>query len=142
MVLGDRKPSTLLREMRLIAPEMDEIFLKNVWMERLPQHMRGILSAELGITADAICEHTSSSYIHEASTHLTYQERPYQAVTQEEFDKLVKRIEKLEFQSKRRSRSQSRDNKRHPFCKFHYKFGEKARNCEPCKFNEASDQKN
>lgn len=151
MSLGDRKPSTLLREMRLLAPEMDETFLKNVWMERLPSHMRGILSAtkgnlmELGVTADAIAEHTSSSYLNEATLRPPVKEQGPQVITMEDFDKLVKRIEKLESTSRRRQHSQTREEKKYPMCRFHYKYGEKARKCEePCNFTPgvSTNQKN
>lgn len=151
MSLGDRKPSTLLREMKLLAPEMDDTFLKNVWMERLPSHMRGILSAtkgnltELGVTADAIAEHTSSSYLNEASLRPPVKEQRSQGISMEDFDKLVKRIEKLESTSRRRQHSQTREERKYPMCRFHFKYGEKARKCEePCNFTPgvSTNQKN
>ncbi|GBM05391.1 Transposon Ty3-G Gag-Pol polyprotein [Araneus ventricosus] len=43
--LGDRSPSVLLKQMRdLSESHVDEAFLKNIWMRRLPSHVQVVLA--------------------------------------------------------------------------------------------------
>lgn len=61
--LAEKKPSHLLREMReLSGSQLDETFLKNFWLSKLPLNVQAILSTsnekfpELAIIADKILE--------------------------------------------------------------------------------------
>ena len=47
LVLGDKKPSTLLQEMRAVAPasELSDEWLKELWMGRLPDSLQAIMSS-------------------------------------------------------------------------------------------------
>ncbi|XP_055922150.1 uncharacterized protein LOC129953224 [Eupeodes corollae] len=50
--LGDRRPSSLLREMRRLAGEnVPDDMLSTIWMSKMQNHVRGILSSSLDITA-------------------------------------------------------------------------------------------
>lgn len=143
MVLGDKKPSTLLREMKVLAPEIDETFLRNVWMERLPPHMRGILSAtdvsdlaKLGVTADAIAENTVALGIQQMSVQHP-NNNPLEEVLQKlkeltiKVDKVSQRMDRLDATKRHRSKTPARSN----MCYFHTKFGNKATKCQPpCAF--------
>lgn len=73
--LGDRKPSELLREMRELAGNnVIGEGLKSIWMQRLPDQMKIILSAnegnieQLAKMADKISEVATLSYVSEASS--------------------------------------------------------------------------
>ncbi|XP_066584056.1 uncharacterized protein [Prorops nasuta] len=75
LVLGDRKPSQLLREMRDLAKsEVSDDILHQLWLERLPAHMRPHLltSSKLNLEAvaeiaDRIIDTFQSSYVLAAS---------------------------------------------------------------------------
>lgn len=61
--VADKKPSLLLREMReLVVGRVDDCFLRNLWLSRLPAHAQAILSTgpddliELSRLADRVCE--------------------------------------------------------------------------------------
>ncbi|KAI5721773.1 hypothetical protein M8J77_025546 [Diaphorina citri] len=60
MTLGDLKPSELLRNMISISSNLPDSFLKNLWLQHLPTHVRQILVTQegdlkkLSETADAI----------------------------------------------------------------------------------------
>ncbi|GBM82789.1 hypothetical protein AVEN_139437-1 [Araneus ventricosus] len=61
--LGDKSPSVLLRQMRdLSESHVDEAFLKNIWMRRLPSHVQAVLAvsseslSKLAKMADKIIE--------------------------------------------------------------------------------------
>ncbi|GBN07810.1 hypothetical protein AVEN_208373-1 [Araneus ventricosus] len=66
--LGDRSPSVLLRQMRdLSESHIDEAFLKNIWMRRLPSHVQAVLAdsskslSKLAEMADKIIEFSPGS---------------------------------------------------------------------------------
>lgn len=55
--LGDKRPSSLLREMRRLAGEnVPDDMLSTIWMSRMPNHVRGILSANLNIDLATLSE--------------------------------------------------------------------------------------
>ncbi|KAJ6642924.1 Retrovirus-related Pol polyprotein from transposon 17.6, partial [Pseudolycoriella hygida] len=73
-VLGDKKPSGLLNEMkRLSTPEINEELLKTLWIKRLPTEVRVILStstqtlAEMSELADKIVEVANLSNVNAVS---------------------------------------------------------------------------
>ncbi|XP_036342602.1 uncharacterized protein LOC118751885 [Rhagoletis pomonella] len=69
--LGDMRPSHLLREMRLLAgTEMNDSMLRSIWLSRLPQNVRSIISIsnepldKVALLADKIIEVSDSPQIH------------------------------------------------------------------------------
>ncbi|XP_066600153.1 uncharacterized protein [Prorops nasuta] len=76
LALGDRKPSMLLREMKeLTKGEISEEILHQLWLERLPAHMRPHLfpstnmsSEGIAEMADRLIEAFNTSYIMAASS--------------------------------------------------------------------------
>ncbi|GFU09826.1 uncharacterized protein NPIL_318941 [Nephila pilipes] len=66
--LGDRSPSLLLRQMRELSENhVDESFLKNIWMRRLPPQVQAVLAVssenlnKLAEMADKIIEFSQGS---------------------------------------------------------------------------------
>ncbi|KAJ3662282.1 hypothetical protein Zmor_006637 [Zophobas morio] len=55
--LGDRKPSQLLREMKTLAgTQMQDDFLKTLWLQRLPANVQLVLSGTTGLTFEKTAE--------------------------------------------------------------------------------------
>lgn len=145
--LGDKKPSQLLREMRELGGNtVSEDLLKSLWMQRLPEHMRTILTAgdeelsKMVRIADSISEVSDRAYISETKKNST----------DDRYNNLEKQVAELSAQiailnqNYRRSRSQSRSSSRSnrstsfsndKYCWFHQKFREAAKRCRsPCEF--------
>lgn len=150
--LGDRKPSQLLRTMQRLAgnTQLEEAFLKEMWLQRLPRDMQNILSAnplatlaQSADTADRIWE--------------TYGKQVFQVTTQSQdaLSVLSERVTDLTQQfhvfsmslprSRSRSRSLPRSRPRESHvpmanvdpnhCWYHQRFGVRARTCRsPCSF--------
>ena len=159
--LGDRKPSGLLREMRsLSGTNIAEDFLKSMFLQRLPQHVRSILATSKddldGIAgmADKIMEYSSntSSPVYAVADNPP---RPTPSID-ERIDRLENMIAELStsihrnrsrsrsthsegrnYRSRSRSRNNSNRNKEtHKFCWYHRTFWKDARHCEqPCKYD-------
>lgn len=141
--LGDKQPSTLLREMRSLASgNVTDDFLRTIWLQRLPIQAQAILAASsesldnLTKIADKIVETTSVdsiAAIRQSSTLDSLQ----QQITQ-----LTQLIAQLGGE-RSRGRSQHRENslnrkrsKSSGFCYYHKRFGANARKCnEPCNFS-------
>lgn len=159
--LGDQKPSQLLRKMRELGSGMitDE-GLKIEWLNHLPTQIRVVLSVNteasldtLAAMADKMFEYTERPTVAAVATS-----NPTSASISQ-IDVLSKQIEKLSlevaelrrgranqhyrrpFHTRSRSRSQSKPrNATTPKpgdatweCKYHYRFGDKAKRCEsPC----------
>lgn len=151
LVLGDDKPSHLLRKMRQLAGKtLGEDFLKTLWLQRLPTQAQAILSVsedsldKLALMADKIHDTAGASIdeVHCSKTPLSdYSELRAQIA------ELTKQVEHLsrsrERQDNFRNRSASRRSRSktprnrgpHDQCWYHFKFGESARRCKsPCKF--------
>lgn len=144
--LGDEKPSHLLRKMRTLAgQQLNDDFLQNLWLQRMPPHIQTVLSAssetldKLAIIADKVSEIVSPASVCAASAEL-----PTPSAT----DILTQKVEELSLQlaelsrgrgfsqhsSRSRSRSRRRGQQGH-LCFFHFRFGDRARNCkQPCDF--------
>lgn len=159
--LEDKKPSALLREMRSNAGTIvtDE-FLKNLWMQRLPQQMQSILSIhtgplnELAVQADKIAEvNGGPSAFAVSAMRNQVKQAPSDEISElrKMVASLLSRFNQLTANGQRQSRSKSRGNKsrdasRSPsrqqdgkdgstLCFYHERFGEKATKCRsPCKF--------
>lgn len=151
IVLGDQKPSYLLREMRSLAGNsITADILKTLWLQRLPPNMQAILSISnenldlLVVMADKIYEATSFTEIHKVSM------QPKDNSVESQIVELTRQVSELRascsFQNRNsrnsklpRSRSQTpnRSYKQNlnskssesKLCWYHSRWGEKARDC-------------
>ncbi|KNE87923.1 hypothetical protein PSTG_18683 [Puccinia striiformis f. sp. tritici PST-78] len=158
--LADRKPTQLLREMRTLAGQSvsDEV-LTTLWLQRMPNNFRCILSAcknqdvdDLAEIADRIMDNSpSSSYVMAAAPRQTdnlenrvraLETTLHQLVAQmaDLSSKLTERRQHVENprqmgnQPAYRGRSPSRN--RNKICHFHIRFGGEAKKCvQPCEFS-------
>ena len=145
--LGDRKPSQLLRRMQQLLGDkdgMDPSFLKELFLQRLPNNVRMILASagkdrtlqELADIADSITEVVSSSIAAVATPQVSSEFAELQA----RITSLEKTISALQ-RPRQRGRSRSRSNRRfrsrspshHGLCWYHRRFGDAAHKCAaPC----------
>lgn len=150
--LGDRKPSSFLRHLRLLAgPTLPESILKTIWMNRLPLQIQGYLLAqpgtrtveELGDLADRLYElNHQSPKVYSASGPSTSDTSVDVRLLHEKVDELTRIVASLStnrrmnngYQERSRSRSRSRSRPRNPkLCWYHDRFGPRAKRCEqPC----------
>lgn len=139
--LGDRLPSHLLEEMRQHATKgVGEDLLRTLWLDCLPQNVRGILAASEGdLTAqaklaDKVMEvHDNRSNI----SQIKSQENNRIAELEKKVDELTKLLERSinNNRSTSRSRSRSAANRDKAHCWYHQRFGEKATKCvKPCTY--------
>ncbi|XP_038063154.1 uncharacterized protein LOC119733859 [Patiria miniata] len=164
--LGDRKPSQLLRRMRQLLGEntMEDNILKQLFLQRLPTTIQGILAStstavnieQLADTADKIVE-VSVPTVSTVNTHAAAVSSPEPAHTVANFQTLETRINQLteqvqaltgQLSRQTRQRSRSRDTSNHnrqsrsrrpsrdpTDCWYHWRYGSKARKCvQPCSF--------
>lgn len=157
MIMGDKKPSLFLREMRELAKnQVTDVVLKELFLAQLPEALRRILvvieSASLDSLAAAADRGWESSGL---SVIASAEAIPAQSGTEQRMNELMgKMVEVLDRMSRRdeerkftrRDRSQtpgarrdagrrerSNSRKRNPkwkLCRYHYKFGENAHRCE------------
>ncbi|XP_026464731.1 uncharacterized protein LOC113390774 [Ctenocephalides felis] len=157
VVLGDKKPSQLLREMiDLARSEISEDIIHKLWLDRLPQHIRPLLLVSKNIGLQAIGEMADrlvdtcglpSSVMATASRA----PEPRSDRTQEillammqKLNALTTEVENLKHSREHDERSRTRSHSRHrrgrsktpsksQLCFYHSRFGEKATKCiEPC----------
>ena len=169
ITLGDKKPSELLREMcELANNKLPDQLLKSLWMQHLPASTRSILlvsseqtlaalvpladqiheTCDFGGTTISAVESTRSKSSNSDNSHLSIDDK---------IETLTKQVEALStrqsrsyFRSNSNSRErpnprsrqdQTRSNKW--MCIFHYRYGNKARKCEPpCKFGKYEKSEN
>lgn len=161
--LGDQKPSQLLRKMKELSSGMitDE-GLRIEWINQLPIQVRVVLSVNtessletLAAMADKMVEYSEPATVAAISTAV-----PTNDAVSTQLDILSKQLEKLSLEIKEiRGRSRHRNQSRNRYrsksrsrpsshnqnksavkpgdatweCKYHYRFGDKARRCEsPC----------
>lgn len=153
--LGDKRPSSLLREMRRLAGEnVPDDMLSTIWMSRMPNHVRGILSANLNIDlatlseiADKIMDNMSTTSnqvfaanVDECRNNLTLDQRLTEVeATLANLTTMVQSLkaDRNRSRGKSRTRSFSRGRKASSkeVCFYHSKYGEEARRCDkPCSF--------
>ncbi|XP_017467966.1 PREDICTED: uncharacterized protein LOC108360268 [Rhagoletis zephyria] len=142
--LGDLKPSQLLKRMKELASgRINDDVLKSLWIERLPDSIRSVItivdgdSTQMALQADRMIEMQSFPGV-----------SAVQSSTQSfaaEIDALRKEIAELKVRRPNhrrpcdRSRNRSQSKARFPFCRYHYRFGDKAKKCiEPCQFKKLS----
>lgn len=164
VTLGDRKPSKLLSWMKEQAGNaVSDEFIKSLWMQRLPEIIRQILSAskdnlnDLAVMADQIYNSTDNRFT-TCSVEVS-KKTPLEALIakmDEKLDKLNTRLNRIESgahksrrdsathsrsRSKNNNRSKSNDNDTE-ICFYHERYGEDAKKCrEPCAFKK-QQQKN
>ncbi len=156
--LGDRKPTQLLRRMQQLLgdrPGLDTSFLRELFLQRLPQSIRIVLAStpdgtaldKLAEMADKIMEvATPSISAMNTPSWCGTTPLPSSATDMEQLRSDMQRLEKLVRQlSRTRSSSQSsRHSSRHSptpttetdatdssdsLCWYHRKFGDRARSC-------------
>lgn len=146
--LGDDKPTHLLKRMKdLAGSALSDDAIKTLFVQRLPETVRGIISIAEGDStvwakqADKMMETTHFSNIAAVGPNDKFQT---------EIELLRKQVASLQTSrgrnhsrtnSKSRNNSKSKPpgdkNKTHQVCFYHFRFGEKARNCkEPCDYAE------
>lgn len=152
--LGDKKPSQLLREMRDLASDRltDDKILSQLWMQRLPIACQQILSVSAGplealsVIADKIIEVSgTSTVVSEVRNNPTCSLESLQ----KQISALQGSVERLSRERVRKTSSgigsNSRERKlrspavakRYPLCWYHFRYADKARNCNPpCSFKE------
>lgn len=147
MVLGDKRPTQLLREMRELAGNrITDDVLMGLWQQRLPPQVNAILSVNEGgldkmaLQADKILEVTlySENAVHTSSTPsmsddpLERLERQIAALTSkfEAFSAVGQGRSVNRDGNTKRTRSRSRP-KHGGKCFYHFKFGSAARMCVP-----------
>lgn len=134
LTLGDRKPSQLLSQQRNLAgATISDDFLKTLWLRQLPVSVQSILAAssgtlvELSQLADKIVEASPQQNVSVVASYET-------TIAQ-----LSKKVEELEGRMHKRSRSRSKSRagrtesqqRVYDKCWYHFKFGDKAKNCRP-----------
>ena len=157
--LGDRTPSQLLRYMRSLIGSMkvDESLLRQLWLKRLPSNMTAILLANDPLPPlDSLAK--MADKIHECFSPTVSQVATEPNSSSSRLDRLERQVADLvqglnnlsaAIRSSR-SRSRSRSNSRSPsrprspnsFCKYHQKYGDKARHCrQPCTYRPSSPRR-
>lgn len=149
--IGDRKPSALLRYLRGLGATKEDDLLKELWMRRLPDNVRAILTAQVDVSLDTLADIADD--ILEGSAATVY------AVNSpaNELQKLTAQVEKLTkmvndlttgagpSRSSRPNNNRSRSASPTKRCWYHRKYKGKANKCiSPCDWkptkNENSDQ--
>lgn len=154
--LGDKKPSQLLHEMKVLAGDkFTDDALKILWLKNLPLRMQQILSAStdsldgLSKIADKIAEVSGTFQSVNAVSSTTDNNRIANLETQvaaltSSIEKLTSNFGRARSFHKRfyrrkqsQSRSRSRTRNKYELCWYHYKFGRNAKKCnQPCNFSE------
>ncbi|XP_054259985.1 uncharacterized protein LOC128984674 [Macrosteles quadrilineatus] len=147
--LGDKKPTTLLREMRTLAgTQVTDSFLKVIFLQRLPSHIRTALAAsqtnsldDLAKLGDQIAELSAvDNYVcaqgdvAQSSDRIANLEKQVSELTQS-IDGLLK-LSKRNFPVKHNNNYYPKErNDQGEICWYHNKFGENAKKCvQPCLF--------
>ena len=158
--LGDRKPSQLLRRMQQLlgdaaGPNPDNSFLRELFLQRLPSHVRMVLASSGEMTLDALAQLADKVMEVSAPAISSVSVAPLTSEVEqlrEEVGRLRSLIANLQVSQpqsesgnqrgafRSRSCSRSRATSPHPsapddsgLCWYHSKFGEKAHKCSsPC----------
>ena len=143
--LGDRKPTQLLRRLQQLAgdtPGADGVFLRELFLQRLPTNVRMVVASTRGDTpidelaqlADKIMEvavpEVAAVSVAKPDTTLLEQLR-------QEIASLKQQIQTLQYRphsrSRRRSVSPAPPSPSTTVCWYHQQFGDAARKCKtPC----------
>lgn len=159
--LGDKRPSHLWREMRdLAGAQVDDNFLRTLWLQRLPAQVQAILSTDdedinhTLATADRIMEVLSINVdVQMVSSPSTSENNPVSSCVSD-FERLSMQVSELTKQvsslteKKHSGRDRSYSRGRHAnapprnrndfsekMCWYHFHFGSNATKCnKPCSF--------
>jgi hypothetical protein len=163
LILDDKKPSQLLREMRRLAPHgISEDVLHSLWIKRMPISVRCVLSASEGVEltklaeiADRILDHSTQSQVmamgNPCSESITSSRHHVVDFSEERLANVEKQLSELATMvksiqtslktsantSERRARSRTRSTTPwgENICRFHRKFGNNAQRCLlPCSY--------
>lgn len=140
--LGDLRPTHLLAKMHELSAGLavDENLLKMFFLQRLPPHIRGILSISDGtVTKLAEMADKMADY---SPTNVASVNQPVDSMDElkSQIAVLTAEIKRMKTQpSRQRSRSASRSSTRAPIgevCWYHRQYGSNAHQCrEPCSFS-------
>ncbi|XP_071039982.1 uncharacterized protein [Parasteatoda tepidariorum] len=153
LVLGDDKPSHLLRKMRNLADKkLSDEFLKTLWIQRLPESAQAIISIsegnldKLSLMADKILDISPNT---SKEVHAVKNDVSEIAELKGQIAALTEQVSRLTAANERqpryrsrhfsqgRYRSQTPRREQTELCWYHQKFGNKAKKCnQPCKFSE------
>ncbi|XP_026476000.1 uncharacterized protein LOC113381410 [Ctenocephalides felis] len=157
MVLGDKKPGQLLREMiDLARNEISEDIIHKLWLDRLPQHIRTLLLVSNNIGLQAIGEMADRlidtcglppsviATANRAPEQRSDRTQDILIAMMQKLNALMTEVENLKHTKKHKERSRTRSHARHRRGRsktpsksqvwfYHSRFGEKATRCiEPC----------
>lgn len=139
--LGDRLPSSLLREMRHLAgTNTTDKFIKVLFMQRLPAHCRTLLLTSQE-PLDALADMADKLVRDQGSANcdaVRGVQSSEVASLANEITRLQEAVKNLTFKKRNRSPSPYKrgpSKSPTPMCWYHEKFGSNARRCtEPCQF--------
>lgn len=147
--LGDDKPSQLLRKMKeLSGGQLQDEFLKNLWLQRLPTQIQTVLSVssehldKLAEIADKVADVALPAMVYGATVMAPVAPAP------SEIQELTKQIADLHVQIAHLSRSRNRSDFPHRpssrsnsrrwrpnICYYHRRFRDNAHKCvQPCEY--------
>lgn len=146
--LGDERPSHLLRKMKELSGNLlNDDFLQNLWMQRMPAHIQTVLSAssekldQLAVIADKVAEVVQPSAICATSGTPLDTTKVTTDTLARQIEELTRQVAELTHNRSRtprfrnRSKSRSRKNSSSDICFYHTRFGDKARKCaQPCSY--------
>lgn len=146
----NEKPSLLLQRIRGLADgHVGDALLRTLFLEQLPEYVRGVLaiSGDIDLTtlaqqAERVMEATQSSSV--SAIHQQAQHNPQPSVAAVARDTAMAdviaavaqltnevRALKADVRSRGRSSSRTRNTQQQQICRFHARFGDRTRNCEP-----------
>lgn len=168
--MGDQKPSEFYRSLLLLSGHnLDPDLVKRLWIKKLPKNLSVPLTCsnakdinELVKLADNIWEVPNPTEVHavattsnDANTLTLHNLLKSQAKLCESMNTLTLEVNAMKAQmshqrfiSRARSRSRSRGrlnsrNNQNWLCRYHYRFGSKARKCEqPCSYKKSAESTN
>lgn len=159
--LGDRKPSQFLRHLKLLAgATVPNDFIRTIWASRLPTNLQTIVASQTSIELEGLAELAdrindivpATGQVASTSAEPSLPNNASSAVEllSGKVEELSKKLEAMNVELRRRSRSRSRYSQRsydyhrsrprsrpndHPYCFFHYRFGDRAKKCvQPCSY--------
>lgn len=160
--LGDRKPSQFLRHMHDLAgnAQVQDSFLRTLWLQRLPTNIQAILQAHSGLPLDQVAEIADrimevSPPTFTTNVHSINNKGDNSMTLSDRLDDITRQLRLLQSQMRNfgdnRSRSSSRGQSRScsrtrdsvggsqpdkSHCWYHHRYGNKARKCiPPCSFD-------
>ncbi|XP_039313514.1 uncharacterized protein LOC120359582 [Solenopsis invicta] len=156
-VLGDQRPSRLLRHMKDLAEDrMSDDLFKSIWLQRLPTNMQTVLSAsgdtltldKLTAMADKIYDITTPSssvlQVAEATASTSSREGELCEIVKK-LDQLLSRRQRSSPRRRGRSRTGSRSRSSSAntkYCWYHRCFGRNAKKCSaPCSWDNKKEDK-